>query len=51
MDMFRDGTPESHLVPGTFYESSYNGAAYHPNGVLNLTTPDGDEDVDEVTNI
>jgi hypothetical protein len=49
MDMFRDGTPESHVVPGTFYESSSNGAAYHPNGILNLTLPDDAED--EVTNI
>ena len=51
MDMFRDGTPESHVVPGTFYESSYNGAAYHPNGILNLAMPDGEDDAEEVTNI
>ena len=51
MDMFRDGTPESHVVPGTFYESSYNGAAYHPNGILNLSMPDGEDDAEEVTNI
>jgi hypothetical protein len=49
MDMFRDGTPESHVIPGTFYESSMNGAAYHPNGILNLTVQDEGED--EVTNI
>ncbi|CAB4027787.1 cadherin-23 isoform X2, partial [Paramuricea clavata] len=49
MDMFRDGTPESHVIPGTFYESSSSGAAYHPNGILNLTMQDGSED--EVTNI
>ena len=49
MDMFRDGTPESHVIPGTFYESSSTGAAYHPNGILNLTMSGGDEN--EVTNI
>ena len=49
MDMFRDGTPENHVVPGTFYESSYNGAAYHPNGILNLADPE--ESADEVTSI
>ena len=47
--MFRDQSPDSHLIPGTFYESSFNGAAYHPNGILNLNV-DG-EGEDEVTNI
>ncbi|XP_028404999.1 cadherin-23-like isoform X3 [Dendronephthya gigantea] len=49
MDMFRDGTPDARVMPGTFYESSYNGAAYHPNGILNLTMPEDDKD--EVTDI
>lgn len=49
MDMFRDGTPDARVMPGTFFESSCNGAAYHPNGILNLTM--ADDEKDEVTDI
>ena len=51
MDMFRDESPGGRVVPGTFYESTVNGAAYHPNGILNLATDGNMEDEEEVTNI
>lgn len=51
MDMLQGDSLDNRVIPGTFYESTANGAAYHPNGILCLGADQDEAEGEEVTSI
>ena len=51
MDMLQGDSLDNRVIPGTFYESTANRAAYHPNGILCLGADQDEAEGEEVTSI